>query len=101
VPTVEDLKAVSFPFDPAEGPPKLHRPVGCTSCGHTGYRGRMAVHEVMPVSEEIERLVSEKTSSEHIAEVAREQGMLTLRQDGMEKVRLGLTSIEEILRIVV
>jgi type IV pilus assembly protein PilB len=101
MPKAEDLTAIGFTFDPADGPPKLHRPIGCTSCGHTGYRGRMAVHEVMPISEDIERMVSEKTSSEAIAEVAREQGMLTLRQDGLEKVRAGLTSIEEILRIIV
>ena len=100
-PTVEELNASQFPFDPDQGPPKLYKPVGCTACGHTGYRGRMAVHEVMPVSEDIERMVSEKTSAEAIAAVAREQGMLTLRQDGIEKVRAGLTSMEEILRVIV
>ena len=61
----------------------------------------MAVHEVMTVTEEIERMVAENSSSEEMGRVARQQGMLTLREDGMEKVRQGLTSIEEILRVVV
>jgi type IV pilus assembly protein PilB len=100
-PTEEELKQARFPFDPGEELPKLYRPVGCTSCGRTGYKGRMAIHEVMAVTEEIERLVVERASSEDIVRMARSQGMSMLRDDGMEKVRQGLTSIEEILRVVV
>jgi type IV pilus assembly protein PilB len=58
------------------------------------------VHEVMTVSEEIERLTVAHASSADIAAAAREQGMITLREDGWTKVRMGLTSIEEILRVV-
>jgi type IV pilus assembly protein PilB len=101
VPTEEELIAAKFPYDPSEELPKIFRPVGCTSCGGTGYKGRMAVHEVMTVTEDIERLVAERASSDEIGKMARTQGMLTLRQDGMEKVRSGATSIEEILRVVV
>lgn len=79
----------------------LHRAVGCSACGKTGYRGRMAVHEVMLVSEEIERLTSERRSSEEIGSLAREQGMRVLRDDGVEKALLGLTSLEELLRVIV
>jgi type IV pilus assembly protein PilB len=61
----------------------------------------MAIHEVMTMSEEIERLTVENAPSEAIARVAQEQGMKALKHDGMEKVRQGLTSIEEILRVVV
>ena len=61
----------------------------------------MALHEVMTVTEEVEKLVVESASSEAIKRVAIEQGMATLREDGMEKVRMGQTSIEEILRVVV
>jgi type IV pilus assembly protein PilB len=87
---------------PVEGDPAtLYRPVGCQGCGNTGYRGRMALHEVMAISEEIERLVAESASSEEIGRVARSQGMKTLREDGMSKVLRGLTSIEEVLRVVV
>jgi type IV pilus assembly protein PilB len=55
----------------------------------------------MSVTEEIERMVAENASSEEMGRMARQQGMLTLRDDGMEKVRQGLTSIEEVLRVVV
>jgi type IV pilus assembly protein PilB len=81
-------------------PPVIYKPVGCPSCSKTGYRGRIAVHEVMTVSEEIERLTVAHASSADIAAAAREQGMITLREDGWTKVRMGLTSIEEILRVV-
>jgi len=101
LPTEDELIAARFPFDPKDDLPKLYRPVGCTACGNTGYRGRMAIHEVMTVTEEIERLVAENASAEDMGRVAREQGMLTLRDDGMEKVRAGSTSIEEVLRVVV
>jgi type IV pilus assembly protein PilB len=101
VPTEQELTSAGFAFDPADDLPKLYRPVGCTTCSQTGYKGRMAIHEVMAVTEEIEKLVAENASSEEMGKVAREQGMLTLRDDGLEKVRAGLTSIEEVLRVVV
>jgi type IV pilus assembly protein PilB len=102
VPTPEELVAARFPFDPKEEIPKIFRPVGCGSCGKTGYKGRMAIHEVMTVTEDIERMLTEQhSSSEDIARYAHGEGMLSLRTDGMEKVRMGLTSIEEILRVVV
>jgi type IV pilus assembly protein PilB len=100
-PTAEELTLHGFPHDPSEPLPKLYRPSGCGACGNTGYKGRMAIHEVMTVTEAIERLVAEKASSEDIARVARAQGMKSLREDGMEKVRQGHTSIEEILRVIV
>ena len=100
-PSEDELIAAQFPFDPDDELPKLYRAVGCTACGKTGYRGRIAVHEVMTVTEEIERLVVEKASTEDIARVAIEQGMTTLRLDGMQKVGSGVTSIEEVLRVVV
>jgi type IV pilus assembly protein PilB len=101
VPSEEELIAAKFPYDPEEELPTIYRAVGCSSCGKTGYKGRMAVHEVMTISEDIERLAAERASAEEIGKVARAQGMLTLRQDGMDKVRQGHTSIEEILRVVV
>ena len=100
-PTEEELVSAKLRFDPSEELPTLYRPVGCTACGRTGYRGRLAVHEIMTVTEDIERMVTENASSEDIGKVARSQGMLTLRDDGMEKVRQGVSSIEEILRVVV
>ncbi len=82
-------------------PETLYRPVGCKKCGGTGYRGRMGVHEVMLVSEEISDLTVREATAEEIKKVAIEQGMLTLKQDGLEKVRMGLTSLEEIARVIV
>jgi type IV pilus assembly protein PilB len=79
---------------------QLFRPVGCPRCGNTGYRGRLGLFEVMPVTAEIGRLATERRSAEDIKRVAEEQGMITLRQDASEKVRKGLTSLEELFRAV-
>jgi type IV pilus assembly protein PilB len=80
--------------------PTLHRAVGCSACGRTGYRGRFALHEVMPISEEIERLIIERRSVEDLSKVAQMEGMIPLRQDGLRKAAMGMTSIEEIFRVV-
>jgi type IV pilus assembly protein PilB len=80
--------------------PTIHRAVGCGSCGRTGYRGRFGIHEVMLLSEELERAVIERRSTEEVAKIAVMQGMLTLREDGLRKVGLGMTSLEEIFRVV-
>jgi type IV pilus assembly protein PilB len=76
------------------------RPSGCQSCSNTGYRGRIGLYEVMPMTEEIERLTVERASSETVKRVAIEQGMYTLRDDGLHKAASGITSIEEIARVV-
>jgi type IV pilus assembly protein PilB len=100
-PTAESLVASRFPWEDGKPLPELFRPVGCTNCSKTGYKGRLALHEVMLISEEIERLAVEKASATTIEHVAREQGMKTLREDGLAKVLAGVTSLDEILRVVV
>lgn len=100
LPTPEELLAARFPWAEGEEIPVLHRPLGCTACSKTGYRGRLALHEVMRVTEDIERLAVSHSSAADIADVAVKQGMRTLRNDGWEKVIEGRTSIEEILRVV-
>jgi type IV pilus assembly protein PilB len=100
VPSEVELIAARFPWNPGEEIPTVYRPVGCSACSRTGYRGRMAIHEVMRVTEEIERHAVARSSAAEIGRTAREQGMITLRDDGWTKVLLGLTSIEEILRVV-
>jgi type IV pilus assembly protein PilB len=100
-PTPESLVASRFPWQDGEPLPELFRPVGCSVCAKTGYKGRLALHEVMLVSEEIERLAVEKASATVIESVAKEQGMKTLREDGLAKVLAGVTSLDEILRVVV
>ncbi len=74
--------------------------VGCSQCAETGYRGRLALHEVMTVDEEIERLTVARSSASELNRAAVQNGMLSLRQDGWNKVCAGLTSIEEVLRVV-
>jgi type IV pilus assembly protein PilB len=95
-----ELAALRFGVDPSQPLGNLYKPVGCTNCSNTGYRGRIALHEVMLVTEEIERLAVARSSSAEITQVAIQQGMLTLRQDGWAKAQLGHTSVEEILRVV-
>jgi type IV pilus assembly protein PilB len=101
VPTKEMMLENRFTWSSDEPLPTLYRPVGCSACSKTGYKGRLALHEVMAVSEDIERLAVEHASALTIGKVAREQGMITLRDDGLAKVKAGHTSIEEILRVVV
>jgi type IV pilus assembly protein PilB len=100
-PTPESLVASRFPWQDGEALPELFRPVGCSACAKTGYKGRLALHEVMLVSEEVERLAVERASATVIEQVARSEGMRTLREDGMDKVIAGVTSLDEILRVVV
>lgn len=88
-------------FDPDNLPEVVYRAVGCKKCGNTGYRGRLGVHEVLMMTEEISRLTVEEATADEIKRVAIAEGMLTLRQDGLEKVRSGMTSIEEIVRVIV
>jgi type IV pilus assembly protein PilB len=74
-------------------------PVGCSRCGNTGYRGRIGVYEVMTVSEKIRNMILEHASVDALVEVAIAEGMERMRDDGMKKVRAGLTSIAEVERM--
>jgi type IV pilus assembly protein PilB len=100
-PTPQALRTARYPWNDGDPLPTLYRAAGCSNCSKTGYRGRLALHEVMVVSEAIERLAVERASAEAIARVAHEEGMLGLREDGLEKVAAGVTSLEEIFRVVV
>jgi type IV pilus assembly protein PilB len=75
-------------------------PVGCVRCGGTGYRGRIGLYEVMVISDEIRRLILKKASTDEIAPVARAEGMRDLGEDGLDKVRQGITSAAEVLRVI-
>jgi type IV pilus assembly protein PilB len=97
--TPEMVEQMGFDWD--EGPMTIYDAVGCKVCSETGYRGRVSINEILLVSEEIQRMAVERRPSDEIARVAIEQGMRTLRQDGMEKVRQGMTTLEEVLRVVV
>ena len=98
--TPADLSRLGWNVEDDDAPTKLFRPVGCSYCGRTGYRGRFAIHEVLTVTEDIERLIVDREHSEDIKKMAVAQGMLTLRQAGLVHVNQGTTSIEEILRVI-
>jgi general secretion pathway protein E/type IV pilus assembly protein PilB len=84
-------------FDlPADRP--LHRGAGCRKCRGTGFRGRAGIFELMNADDEIRDAVMRRASSAEIGRVARANGMRTLRADGWQKVRDGMTTIEEVLR---
>jgi type IV pilus assembly protein PilB len=78
---------------------EAYEPVGCARCGGSGYKGRIGLYEVMWVSETIRALAVAREPSENIAHAAVHEGMMRLREDGLEKVRRGLTSIAEIARV--
>ena len=78
---------------------EAYDPVGCGRCGGSGYKGRIGLYEVMPVTEEIRALAIERAPADRIAEVAVRDGMRRLRDDGLEKVRQGHTSIAEVARV--
>ena len=80
---------------------KIYEAQGCPECNQTGYRGRIALYEVMPIKDEIKDLILTGASANEIKKEAVKLGMLTLRQSGIRKVISGITSIEEILRITV
>ncbi|MBL7260609.1 GspE/PulE family protein [Paractinoplanes lichenicola] len=101
VPTEEELVGARWPFEDLAVPEALYRPVGCRNCANTGYRGRIALHEVMPISPEIEALTIRRASAGEIREVAVYQGMYDLRADGLAKASGGLTSVREVSRVAI
>ncbi len=100
-PTEEELATFNWPAGSVPPPEKLWRPVGCRSCSQTGYRGRLAINEVMPISEEIERMAVSHASATDIHRIAVAEGMTTLREDGLNKAAAGLTTVEEVFRVTV
>ncbi len=73
--------------------------VGCPRCNNSGYRGRVGIYSVMSLSERLKEMTIAHAAEPEIAAVAREEGMLTLREDGVVKIRAGVTSLEEVLRV--
>jgi type IV pilus assembly protein PilB len=78
---------------------EAYEPNGCSRCGNTGYKGRIGLYEVMRLNDELRSLAVERASANRIAEVATRTGMYRLREDGLRKVTLGLTSIAEVARV--
>lgn len=88
---ISEAEAANIPF---------YRPVGCDACHHTGYKGRMGIYEVMKVTDKIRRMIAQRSSEDAVREVAQATGMLSLGEDALAKVKAGLTTAEELLRVV-
>jgi type IV pilus assembly protein PilB len=99
-PSPAELAATAWDEADELPPEQLWRPVGCGACGRKGYLGRFALHEVLLVTEELESLIAQRGHSEDLRKVAVAQGMQTLRQAGLAQVAAGVTSVEELLRVV-
>jgi type IV pilus assembly protein PilB len=99
-PDPEQLIEMGWDFTDIDLPDEIYRAVGCHLCGKTGYAGRFAVHEVLNVNEEIERMIVEHAHSEDIHKAAVADGMVPLRQAGLYAVAEGATSLEEVLRVI-
>lgn len=90
-------------IDPTEKPiaKVLYKGMGCDSCGHTGYFGRLGIFEIISITESIRKLIIDpKFSLDAIKQEARREGMITMFEDGIRKAELGLTTIEEVLRVI-
>lgn len=98
---ISELKKELGKFYPKEGIKMLYRakPGGCPKCHETGYLGRIGIYEVFRVDEKIENLINQRASALDILKAAQEQGMMTMKQDGLLKAIEGITSIDEVKRI--
>jgi type IV pilus assembly protein PilB len=88
---ISDADAASIPF---------YKSVGCDHCSHTGYRGRIGIYEVMPVNDKLRRAIASRASEAQIRDAAVASGMVSLGEDGLSKVKSGITTPEELLRVV-
>jgi type IV pilus assembly protein PilB len=88
---IADADAAAIPF---------YKAVGCDQCNHTGYRGRIGIYEVMRVTDKLRRLITVKATEDQLREAAVAGGMITLGEDGLAKVKSGITTPEELLRVV-
>jgi type IV pilus assembly protein PilB len=98
VPFPDSPECLALPAD-FEFVSALYQGAGCIHCGNTGYRGRLAVHEVMPMSPALRELVVKRASTGTLTELAIAEGMQTIQQDAMKKVQEGKTTIKEMLRV--
>ena len=80
---------------------RVYQPKGCISCSNTGYKGRMGVFEFLEITPEMKNLILQRSGVQQVKELAVSQGMHTLRQEGIEKILEGSTSVEEVLRVIV
>ena len=92
----ETLLQAGFKEEDVDGSWTPYRPIGCSKCNN-GYKGRVGIYQVMPISEEIQRIILRDGTALEIAEQSQREGVNSLRQSGLYKVKLGMTSLEEVL----
>jgi type IV pilus assembly protein PilB len=93
------LVQAGFLEEDLDGSWRPYRPAGCDRCGGSGYKGRVGIYQVMPITEDIQRIILANGNSMQIAEQARREGVRDLRRSGLIKVKQGVTSIEEVLGV--
>ena len=98
-PSNEELALVGLESSRIKGP--LYHGKGCTECRNTGYKGRLAIFEMIPMARELRKLVFENANEDDIRQAALDNGMVTLREAGLERILDGTTSIEEVMRSTV
>ena len=94
----EALLRAGFTAADLEGSWKPYRAVGCSACNN-GYKGRVGIYQVMPITEDIQRIILSEGTAMDIAEQARKEGVRDLRQSGLIKVRAGVTTLEEVISV--
>jgi len=92
------LLEAGFKPEELDGSWKPYHPVGCNACNN-GYKGRVGLYQVMPITEEIQRIILRDGSALEIGEQAAREGVKTMREAGLQKVKAGLTSLEEVLAV--
>jgi general secretion pathway protein E/type IV pilus assembly protein PilB len=91
-----ELESVGFPMELATG---LRQPVGCQQCRQSGYSGRLAIMEICLMTPALQDLLQKRATGNELGEQATRDGMIPLRKDGWRKASMGLTSVEEVLRV--
>lgn len=98
---IEDAQRAMLDRTPEKAyPSKLYRSHGCKYCNHIGYKGRMALFELLPLTDRLKHEMMKGSNEENLWRRSREDGMQTLLEDGIKRVELGLTSLDEVLRVV-
>jgi type IV pilus assembly protein PilB len=92
----EALKRAGFKDEDLDGTWQPYGPGGCDICKNTGYKGRVGIYQVMPVSEDMQRIIMKNGTALDLADQAQSEGVKDLRQSGLSKVKRGITSLEEI-----
>ena len=102
-PSKDAVERLGFDKEVTEGRKeiKLYKAAGCARCNGTGYKGRLGIYEIMPVTEALQRLIVERKSADELMRVAMAEGMVSLKMDGLERALQGVTTVEEISRVIV